>query len=77
MLAVYLDGETIVTLYAQPQLIWFAVPVMLFWVSWVRMKAHRGEMHDYPTVFAINDKASSTVAVKIALLFLLPTKGIC
>jgi len=76
VLALYLHGETVVTLYAQPQLIWFAVPLMLFWVSWVWMKAHRGEMHDDPIVFAIKDKASLAVAVLTAVSFLLATKGI-
>jgi 4-hydroxybenzoate polyprenyltransferase len=76
VLALYLHGETVVTLYAQPELIWFAVPLMLFWVSWVWMKAHRGEMHDDPIVFAIKDKASLAVAVLIAISFLLATKGV-
>jgi 4-hydroxybenzoate polyprenyltransferase len=76
VLALYLHGETVTTLYAQPELIWFAVPLMLFWVSWVWMKAHRGEMHDDPIVFAIKDKASLTVAVLIAISFVLATKGL-
>ncbi len=76
VLALYLHGETVVTLYAQPELIWFAVPLMLFWVSWVWMKAHRGEMHDDPIMFAIKDKASLAVAVLTAVSFLLATKGI-
>ncbi|WVN42017.1 UbiA family prenyltransferase [beta proteobacterium MWH-UniP1] len=76
VLALYLQGETVVTLYVQPELIWLAVPLMLFWVSWVWMKAHKGEMHDDPIVFAIKDKASLTVAVLIAFSFLLATKGI-
>lgn len=76
VLALYLQGETVVTLYAQPELIWFAVPLMLFWVSWVWMKAHRGEMHDDPIVFAIKDKASLAVAALIAISFLLATKGL-
>jgi 4-hydroxybenzoate polyprenyltransferase len=76
VLALYLHGETVVTLYAQPQMIWFAVPLMLFWVSRVWMKAHRGEMHDDPIVFAIKDKSSLTVAALIIISFLLAIKGI-
>ena len=76
VLALYLHGETVVTLYAQPELIWFAVPLMLFWVSWVWMKAHRGEMHDDPIVFAIKDKASLAVAALIAISFVLATNGL-
>ena len=76
VLALYLHGETVVTLYKQPELIWLAVPLMLFWVSWVWIKAHRGEMHDDPIVFAVKDKASLTVAVLTVLSFVLATKGI-
>jgi 4-hydroxybenzoate polyprenyltransferase len=73
VLALYLHGETVTTLYAQPELIWFAVPLMLFWVSWVWMKAHRGEMHDDPIVFAIKDKTSLVAAAMIATIFVLAT----
>jgi 4-hydroxybenzoate polyprenyltransferase len=76
VLALYLHGETVVTLYAQPELIWFAVPLILFWVSWVWMKAHRGEMHDDPIVFALKDKASLAVAQLVALCFLLADQGL-
>ncbi|QGZ38218.1 4-hydroxybenzoate polyprenyltransferase [Pseudoduganella flava] len=76
VLALYLHGETVVTLYAQPELIWFAVPLMLFWVSWVWMKAHRGEMHDDPIVFALKDRASLVIAQLVALCFLLANQGL-
>ena len=76
MLALYLQGKTVVTLYARPEWIWLAVPLMLFWISWVWIKAHRGEMHDDPIVFAIRDKASLAVTALIAASFLLATKGL-
>lgn len=75
VLALYLHGETVVRLYAQPELIWFAVPLMLFWVSWIWMKAHRGEMHDDPIVFALNDKASLIVAGLMIASFSLAAVG--
>jgi hypothetical protein len=34
------------------------VPLVLFWVSWMWMQAHRGLMHDDPLVFAVKDRAS-------------------
>lgn len=76
VLALYLQSDTVITLYTQPELIWFAVPLMLFWVSWVWLKAHRGQMHDDPIVFSIKDKSSLVVAALIAVLFLLATIGI-
>jgi 4-hydroxybenzoate polyprenyltransferase/phosphoserine phosphatase len=75
VLALYLQSESVLTLYAQPELIWLSVPLMLFWVSWIWMKAHRGQMHDDPIVFAIKDKASLSVATLVFLSFLLASKG--
>jgi len=31
---------------------------LLFWISWIWMQAHRGNMHDDPLVFAVKDRAS-------------------
>jgi 4-hydroxybenzoate polyprenyltransferase len=71
VLALYLHGETVVQLYKTPFLIWLAVPTLLFWISWVWMKAHRGEMHDDPIVFALKDKASLIAAALTATSFVL------
>ncbi len=71
LLALYLHSEAINNLYSTPEFIWFAISLMLFWISWVWMKAHRGLMHDDPIVFAIKDKASIVVAILIALSFIL------
>lgn len=76
VLSLYLQGEKMVALYARPELIWLAVPLLLFWVSWVWIKAHRGEMHDDPIVFAVKDKASLAVTALTAISFLLATNGL-
>jgi len=75
VLAMYLQSDSVLTLYAQPELIGFVVPLLLYWISWVWIKAQRGQMHDDPIVFAIKDKASMAVAALIAISFLLATKG--
>ena len=75
VLALYLQSESISTLYAQPQFIWLTIPLMLFWVSWIWMKAHRGEMHDDPIIFALKDKSSIAVAMLITASFLLALNG--
>ncbi len=71
VLALYLNGETVIKLYSQPELIWFAVPLVLFWVSWIWIKAHRGEMHDDPIVFALKDRISQISAICLSCLFLM------
>lgn len=69
VLALYLQGTTAASLYVRPEWIWMAVPLMLYWVSWVWLKAHRGEMHDDPIVFAVHDRASRAVAVLMVVAF--------
>ncbi len=75
LLTLYLHSDSVLNLYAQPELIWLVVPLMLFWVSWIWMKAHRGQMHDDPIVFAIKDKASLAVTLLVLLSFVLASKG--
>ena len=31
---------------------------MVYWISWMWLQSHRGEMHDDPVVFAVKDKTS-------------------
>lgn len=69
VLALYLNGESAKTLYHTPEIIWGAIPLMLFWISWVWMKAHRGQMNDDPMVFAVKDKVSWLVMIGIGLSF--------
>lgn len=71
VLALYLNSETVIRLYAQPEMISFAVPIVLFWVSWIWIKAHRGEMHDDPIVFALKDRTSQVLAICLTCVYLL------
>ena len=69
VLSLYFNSDTVQRLYSKPEFTWAAVPVVLFWVSWMWMQAHRGKMHDDPIVFAIKDKISLLAgAVFIAVL---------
>ncbi len=58
VLALYLNSAVVSQLYKTPEWVWGAVPVMLFWISWMWLQAHRGKMHDDPLVFAVKDTAS-------------------
>ena len=75
VLALYLNSAAVTQLYTAPELIWGAVPVMLFWVSWMWMKAHRGEMHDDPLVFAFKDRASLGAGVAFAAILVTGSVG--
>jgi 4-hydroxybenzoate polyprenyltransferase len=69
VMALYINSETVSILYTHPKLIWMLCPLLLYWISRVWMLARRGEMHQDPVVFAIEDRTSRWVAV-IALLIL-------
>lgn len=71
VLALYLNSDSVARLYKTPQMIWAAVPLLLLWLSWMWLKAHRGQMHDDPIVFAIKDKMSWVIGVLFVLTFVL------
>ena len=62
-------------MYAQPIAIWLILPILLFWVSWVWLKANRGEMHDDPIIFAVTDRASLLVLALTAIVFVYAATG--
>lgn len=70
LLALYLHSESVRQYYSTPEFLWAIVPIMLFWVSWIWMKAHRGQMHDDPIVFASRDFTSRMVGVLLILVFI-------
>lgn len=75
VLALYLNSEDVLRLYSNPHWVWGNVPVMLFWISWVWLRAHRGDMHDDPLIFAVKDKASLLAGVAFAVFLAVGTVG--
>jgi 4-hydroxybenzoate polyprenyltransferase len=75
VLSFYLNSDAVLLLYKLPEFVWGAVPVVLFWISWMWMKAHRGEMHDDPLEFAFKDRASLLAGLIFAVVVLIGAKG--
>lgn len=73
VLALYIHDGFTTTLYSNPQVIWLACPLLLFWVTRVWMLTHRGEMHDDPVVFAIRDRVSLVVGLLFCVVFWVAT----
>ncbi len=71
VLALYINSPTIAPLYRHPQVFWFLCVLLLYWISRIWLKAHRGEMHDDPIVFAFKDKVSMGIGMLAAILFML------
>lgn len=69
ILALYIQDINTVKLYSHQKVIWFACPVLLYWISRVWMLAHRGQMHEDPVVFAIKDRVSWITGILLAIIF--------
>ena len=76
VLALYLNNDAVLKPYSAPEFVWGAVPIMLFWVSWMWMQAHRGKMHDDPLVFAVKDRASLSAGAAFAAILVAGTVGV-
>ena len=76
ILALYLNSEAVLSLYKNPKVIWAAIPIMLFWISWVWIKAHRNEMNDDPLVFAVKDKTSLFAGLMLVLVLYVGAVGL-
>jgi 4-hydroxybenzoate polyprenyltransferase len=58
VLALYINSVKVQILYSRPEFIWLLCPLLLYWISRTWLKAHRGEMHDDPVIFATQDRVS-------------------
>jgi 4-hydroxybenzoate polyprenyltransferase len=63
ILALYIDSPDLEGLYPNRWALWLILPPILYWISRVWLKAHRGEVHDDPVIFAVTDKQSWAVVL--------------
>lgn len=73
--ALYANSDAVRANYAEPELLWAACPILLFWISRVWVLAHRGQMHDDPIVFAIKDNVSRISGVLIAMVLVIAAQA--
>jgi len=71
VLALYISSATAELLYKHQAFIWLLCPLLLYWISYVWLIAHRGRMDDDPLVFAIKNPVSQIVAVLAVVIILL------
>ncbi|MDM0107896.1 UbiA family prenyltransferase [Variovorax sp. J22R24] len=70
LLSLYFHDQDMMLRYSEPQLLWTLVPVFLFWVLRIWLKAVRGALHDDPVVFAARDWVSQlTVCIAAIVLW--------
>jgi 4-hydroxybenzoate polyprenyltransferase len=71
VLAIYISSGVAERLYTRGTLLWLLCPLLLYWVSYVWLIAHRREMHDDPLVFTVRNWASRIVMILAAVILLL------
>lgn len=76
LLALYLDSNTARTMYRLPEAIFLAIAVLVYWISWLWLQAHRGQMHDDPVFFAIKDRTSLLCGLAFAATLALGMLGL-
>ena len=70
VLGLYVNSAQVVKLYAHPQLLLLACPLLLAWICRVWFLTYRGDMHDDPTAFAFKDWVSYLIgALTLAVMW--------
>ena len=69
VLALYVSSHEVVQLYRNPEVIWLACPLLLYWISRIWLLARRGLVHDDPLVFAMQDSVTYVVGFLGLLIF--------
>ena len=69
VLALYVQSDDVVALYAQPLRLWLALPVLLYWLARLWTLAGRGELRADPILFALRDAVSHASALALLLVF--------
>ena len=70
ILALYLNNPETNLMYPNSMWLWLMPPLLLYWVSRMWMKAHRGQVDDDPVVFAAKDWQSLLVLLISACIFI-------
>jgi 4-hydroxybenzoate polyprenyltransferase len=71
VLAMYISSGAAEILYTRHEFIWLLCPLLLYWISYVWLIAHRGEMHDDPLEFVFKNRVSQVVILLSALIGLI------
>lgn len=69
--SLYVDQGAREAAYTEPVFLWFAVPVLLYWISRIWLLASRGLVEDDPVKFALRDKTSLMCGAVLVVLAML------
>jgi 4-hydroxybenzoate polyprenyltransferase len=58
VLSLYIASGSVKVLYSTHEVLWLVCPLLLYWIGYLWMVAHRGNMFHDPLVFAARDRTS-------------------
>lgn len=73
ILALYVSNATVYGPYSNPQMLWFACPILIYWIGRALILAQRRQMKDDPVVFALKDRQSQLSSIAMFALFVAAT----
>ena len=71
VLALHIDSPEVKSFYRNPEIIWLLCPLLLYLICRFWFVARRGEMHEDPIIFAIQDWRSQYIVGIAAVLLLI------
>jgi len=71
VLALYITSGAARVLYSRHLLIWLVCPLLLYWLGYLWLIAHRGKMFHDPLVFALRDRTSRILVLLMMTALLL------
>jgi len=69
----YIDESARTGAYGEPEVLWLAVPLLLYWCARAWLVAFRGEMYDDPLVYAVSNPVSLLTIGLIAVVWVAAT----
>ena len=58
VLSLYIASGSVKVLYSTHQVLWLVCPLLLYWIGYLWLVAHRGKMYHDPLIFAVRDRTS-------------------
>jgi 4-hydroxybenzoate polyprenyltransferase len=68
ILALYINSPATLPLYSRPEALWPLCVLLLYWITRIWMKTHRGKMDDDPVIFAMHDRVSLATGLLATLI---------
>ncbi len=69
VLALYVSGSSVSTLYSRPEILLLVCPILTYWIGRALILAQRRQMQDDPVLFAIKDPQSRLSGLAMLAVF--------